>query len=425
MASAGSAIGNPTVSVAMLGARMHYAVPRVLNDAGMLKRFFTDSYIGNKPWLRWALQRAPANLRPGWVKRWLGRQHHGLPPNKIVSFDALGIWYAMARQRAAKRTRIDEVAARAAVAFNRQVIAAGLDGTEVLWGYNTASLEAFRFAHEAGLRCMLEQTLLPIRLEFELLAFEEKRWPGWSRASLADVPSALAEREEAEWRLADRIAVGSNFVREGLVRLGVPQSKIVVIPYGVDPTQFPVTSAKKASDGSALKVLFVGQVGLRKGVPDLLAAVTRIPAGAIDVRIAGPITIKPTHLQGLPFNVLLLGSVPRSEVIRLFAWADVLVLPSIAEGSATVTYEALMSGCPVITTPNAGSIVRDNVDGFIVPIRDPAALAAALMSYVRDRKLLAAHRQAATASRERVGIDRYGAEVVRAVRELMPPATPC
>ena len=64
---------------------------------------------------------------------------------------------------------------------------------------------------------------------------------------------------------------------------------------------------------------------------------------------------------------------------ELYAWANVFVLPSICEGSAMVTYEALSWGLPIITTYNTGSIVRDNIDGFIVPIRDSQAIANKLM----------------------------------------------
>ena len=59
----------------------------------------------------------------------------------------------------------------------------------------------------------------------------------------------------------------------------------------------------------------------------------------------------------------------------LYAWADVFLLPFICEGSAMVTYEALSWGLPVITTHNAGSIVRDTVDGWLVPYRDSEAIA--------------------------------------------------
>jgi glycosyltransferase involved in cell wall biosynthesis len=62
----------------------------------------------------------------------------------------------------------------------------------------------------------------------------------------------------------------------------------------------------------------------------------------------------------------------------LFRESDVFVLPTLEEGSALVVFEALASGLPVITTPQAGSVVRDGQDGFLVPIRDAEALAARL-----------------------------------------------
>ena len=72
-----------------------------------------------------------------------------------------------------------------------------------------------------------------------------------------------------------------------------------------------------------------------------------------------------------------------------YRWADVFVLPSICEGSAAVCYEALAYGLPVITTPNAGSVVRNGVDGYIVPIRDADAIACKLELLASDPRLLA------------------------------------
>ena len=87
---------------------------------------------------------------------------------------------------------------------------------------------------------------------------------------------------------------------------------------------------------------------------------------------------------------------------------DVFLLPSICEGSATVIYEALAAGLPVICTPNAGSVVRDGVDGFIVPIRDPDAIMEKLEQLATNAQLLA---QMSENARRRAGeysIDAYG-----------------
>ena len=78
----------------------------------------------------------------------------------------------------------------------------------------------------------------------------------------------------------------------------------------------------------------------------------------------GPVAIGTNaRAEGEP-HIHLVGAVPRSQVVPHFEWADVFFMPSVCEGSATVTYEALMSGLPVIATPNPGSVVIDGVNGF-------------------------------------------------------------
>jgi glycosyltransferase involved in cell wall biosynthesis len=83
---------------------------------------------------------------------------------------------------------------------------------------------------------------------------------------------------------------------------------------------------------------------------------------------------------------------------RIFESADAFVFPSLHEGSALATYEALASGLPVITTENAGSVVRDGVEGFVVPIRDVAALKEKILTLYQDAEL---RREMGVRARER------------------------
>ncbi|NJL52352.1 MAG: glycosyltransferase family 4 protein, partial [Hydrococcus sp. SU_1_0] len=87
-------------------------------------------------------------------------------------------------------------------------------------------------------------------------------------------------------------------------------------------------------------------------------------------------------------NLELVGQIPRSQIKEHFAWADVFLLPSICEGSAIATYEALACGLPVIATPNTGSIVRDGLDGYIIPIRDVDAIVDKLELLITQSELL-------------------------------------
>jgi glycosyltransferase involved in cell wall biosynthesis len=98
-----------------------------------------------------------------------------------------------------------------------------------------------------------------------------------------------------------------------------------------------------------------------------------------------------------------------------YAWADVFLLPSICEGSATVCYEALAAGVPVITTENAGSVVRDGVDGFIVPIRDAEAVVERLEMLYRDRELLESMSRGAFARAREFTVEKYGERLLEAI----------
>jgi glycosyltransferase involved in cell wall biosynthesis len=100
--------------------------------------------------------------------------------------------------------------------------------------------------------------------------------------------------------------------------------------------------------------------------------------------------------------------VPRSEIHRQFSWADVFLLPSICEGSATVCYEALSFGLPVITTPNTGSVVRDGIDGFVVPIRNTESIIEKLVRFDSDRDLLALMSRNARQRSADFTVEKYG-----------------
>jgi glycosyltransferase involved in cell wall biosynthesis len=93
----------------------------------------------------------------------------------------------------------------------------------------------------------------------------------------------------------------------------------------------------------------------------------------------------------------------------------VFLLASICEGSATVCYEALAAGLPVVTTPNAGSVIRDGIDGFIVPIRDGPAIAGRLRLLAGDRERLSWMSANATARSREFTVEKYGDRLVGAI----------
>jgi glycosyltransferase involved in cell wall biosynthesis len=396
---------------------MHYAVPRTFHRAGRLERLYTD-VCASRGWARF-VSGLPAAIAPAALRKLAGRRPAGVPDDRITTFDALGIGYAL-RLRAA-RSRADETRAHvwANERFCRDILREGFPDGAGIFAFNGAGLELLRAARSLGRRAVMEQTIAPLRLEMRLMAEERDAHPGWEHARGDDAAESLCRREEAEWREADTILCGSDFVRAGIAAAGGPVERCKVVPYGVDSSAYAQVR-RPVRDGQPLRVLMAGALGLRKGAPYLLEAAKVMDKDA-QFRAVGPIGIEPCALEDFARYVQVIGPVPRAEMAGHYAWADVFVLPSLCEGSATVTYEALAAGLPVVCTPNAGSVVRDGIDGFIVPARDAATIAERLRLLQRDRELLARMGERARESRGANSEHAYGARLLGAIDGVRSP----
>jgi glycosyltransferase involved in cell wall biosynthesis len=379
--------------VAQLGARMRYAVPRILHGSGQLEHFFTD-ICSNKGWPR-LCGLLPAKFQSDGIRRVAGRVLGGVPSDRITAFNLFGVRYAHRRRQARSDSEFLQAHVWAGRTFCRQVVAHGLGGARGIYVFNTAGLELLEAARSKGCRTVLEQTIAPHRLENALLEPEQDRYSDWQGPLIPHEETAeFCEREEAEWQLADTIVCGSPFVRSGIAECRGPAERCVVVPYGVEGG---IELDPRADHEGPLRVLIVGAVGLRKGSPYVLEAARALRGKAI-FRMVGKVDCWSSAAAMLSEVVELTGSVPYSEMSKHFSWADVMLLPSLCEGSATAVYEALAASLPVICTYNTGSVVRDGVDGFIVPIRDSQAIVDRLLRLSSDSDL---RRQMAENARDR------------------------
>lgn len=380
------------ILVAQLGARRHYQQPTILYKWGILHALYTDFYAGDSLPMK-ALRYPQLNrCLPTVMKRMVDRYTPSLTGARVVHFPRLGYQYARTLRHSTDKSAAS-IFVEVGKAFCHSIIQHGLNGADVVYGFNSSCLELFEYSKNQGLHCILDQTQAEKFYSYQLLQAEEKRWSGWSKHSfkLTSAEIELSQRQLHEQSLADQIICGSEFVKDSLIRGGTAAEKINVVPLGRVkdplslniPEQFDAVQSlhpwTERSEG--LRILFAGSVGLRKGVPYLLEALHQIK-GEIPFfcKIAGSVELHPEPLGRYQDVCQFLGRVPRSKMISLYRWADVLVLPSICEGSAMVTYEALQYGLPVITTHHAGSIVRDELGGWIVPIRNINAIAEALLS---------------------------------------------
>ena len=215
------------------------------------------------------------------------------------------------------------------------------------------------------------------------------------------VPRAIIERELEEYEDADAVAVPTRFAADTFLAHGVSPGKVHVNPYGIDPARFP--APRPPSDGSrAPRILFVGRVGLRKGVPGLLRAFASLGRHAA-LELVGPLEKgMETVLAGEPTDgVAMAGPLAGDGLARAYARADIFCLPSVEDGLALVLLEAMAAGLPVVATDVSGAaeLIRPEREGFLVPAGDSRALHDALSALVAEADM---RRRMGAAARARV-----------------------
>ena len=259
-----------------------------------------------------------------------------------------------------------------------------MTGANIFVGWSNASLEAIPVARDAGLKIVIERGSSHIEHQTEVLR------QGYQTYGLrAALPSAeVIEREVKEYEFADAITVPSQFAAKTFLDRGFEADKIIVNNYGVDLSRFRQADQTKKND--IPKILFVGLVGIRKGIPNLLKAFEPLSTQA-ELHLVGP--IEPgfdNFLRDSPLeNVVVNGAISQNELPALYQSADIFCLPSLEEGLPLVSLQALACGCPVVTTEAAAAadIIKDGENGIAVEDNSVAALNEALRTTINDSEL--------------------------------------
>lgn len=315
---------------------------------------------------------------------WLRLKREGIPHSLVSTFPLLHTAdYMLARSRYYPESASAVINRMNTLLFDEWT-ARKIPMCDAYIAISGSGLKTGKLVQQRGGKFICDRGSVHQRLQEDILRKEYQRW------KLTPPPENLhlRTREEEIYRVADAITVPSSVAKRSFVDLGIDASKVHVIPYGVRLDRFAHDAAQSST---VFDVLFVGQVGLRKGIPYLLEAFARLNhpnkhltvIGAIQNHIRLLLEVLPTS------NVTFLGSVPQHEVIRHMNRAQVLVLPSIEEGLALVQAQAMACGCPVIATVATGceDLFQDRVEGFIVLDRDVDALTDRLQSVADDPEL--------------------------------------
>lgn len=194
-------------------------------------------------------------------------------------------------------------------------------------------------------------------------------------------------------KLADRVIVLSRSWKEWFSSIGVDVSKLVIL-HNIAPMPTLMPEAK-TRDGK-VHFLFMGEIGPRKGVFDIIRAIAahkEEAQGKIELKIGGNRNedklIAAIQENGLEDIVSFEGWASGEKKLRLLNWADIFILPSFNEGLPISILEAMSYGCPVISTEVGGipEVVTGN--GTLVEPGNDKSIWNAISRYMSNQKLIA------------------------------------
>jgi glycosyltransferase involved in cell wall biosynthesis len=400
---------NLQFAVLQWGARLHYATPAALEEAGMLGALYTD---------------ATEAVVDGWMGTQMGEILGGpldrlrartlpdvIPSCKVHSYP----WYT-AQKKLADSVRDDSLAERnyryrlGSHGLAHKLVRDDFGGCNALYVHACNGTEAIKEAKRRGLFVVLEAVSMPYHKHIERNEYER-------HGRSAPDPTEEIERNISFFRdealLADLVLAASSHVEEGLHKLGVPPARTAVVPYGIDRNFYDQPPSPTPG-----QVLFVGHVNYLKGIPYLAEAARLLQERNVDcqVRVVGgydETLLSRPEFQGPTYA----GPVPRNRVKEEFLQADVFVFPTLSDGFGIVLAEAAAAGLPIVSTPNCGDVVDDGKNGFVAPPRDAEALADRIQRIVEDRQLRSAMSSVSRARfRDHFTIQRYKENLATAIR---------
>ena len=376
-----------------LGAREHYAVPRALFRQEALRLLITDAWVQPQSVIR-ALgsglrERFHPELASASTKAW---------NSGLIAFEAAARIRKLSEwQRVIARNRWFQRRACAYLARKAETPKSETLKTElIIFAYSYAARDIFRFAKQRGWKTALGQ-IDPGPVEEKIVADEAARVPELA-GDWRPAPPEYWDNWQEECGLADHIIVNSKWSRTCLLKAGVSGEKLSVIPLAYqgieDRGQISEVRGKRQypdrfDEQRPLRVLFLGQINLRKGVARLFDAIRQLKNEPIEFEFVGPVQVAiPPDLENNP-RVRWFDVVSRGEVDSFYRKADLLILPTLSDGFGLTQLEAQAWSLPIIASRFCGEVVRDGQNGLLLENLAGETIREVLRQCIANPELLA------------------------------------
>ncbi len=376
-----------------LGAREHYAVPRALFRQEALRLLITDAWVQPQSVIR-ALgsglrERFHPELASASTKAW---------NSGLIAFEAAARIRKLSEwQRVIARNRWFQRRACAYLARKAETPKSETLKTElIIFAYSYAARDIFQFAKQRGWKTALGQ-IDPGPVEEKIVADEAARVPELA-GDWRPAPPEYWDNWQEECGLADHIIVNSKWSRTCLLKAGVSGEKLSVIPLAYqgieDRGQISEVRGKRQypdrfDEQRPLRVLFLGQINLRKGVARLFDAIRQLKNEPIEFEFVGPVQVAiPPDLENNP-RVRWFDVVSRGEVDSFYRKADLLILPTLSDGFGLTQLEAQAWSLPIIASRFCGEVVRDGQNGLLLENLTGETIREVLRQCIANPELLA------------------------------------
>lgn len=361
------------VMMIQMGARRHYAYTRQLEEAGLLHSFVTDvAWANNHSWMPRLAANIVPKLKPALDRRILQMRDADRLESSILPNVMNVPWPGMGQEQRYENSNdlLGWVAERR-----------WDDNVRVVVNYFGNGGTFLKRAKKRG--ALIVTDFISHPRYWDIVAKERQLWPGWEASNLVEANRrAYIKRVEYLVSISDIYCCPSTAIAEALADfVDFDKTKVRLLPYGCPPNSHVSTRPQLGRVFCAASA-----ITLAKGIVYLAqaAAIVKTKYRDAEFIVAGNM---PEGFRNRPelASLKFLGPIGKDEMAEQFAQADVFCLPTLAEGSATVIFEAMNHGVPCVTTPAAGSIITHGLDGLIVPERDAQATADAISQLIENR----------------------------------------
>lgn len=267
--------------------------------------------------------------------------------------------------------------------FEQQVLKNISAGDNLLAGMGYMNKAIKRIKESGGVSIIDARNSHPSNF-WKIVAEEHARWgettpPLWPRHHM---------RQQITAATADYFVVPSNFVKNSFLECGIPENRLLYLPYAIDLSLFKPRNEKRL-ESKPLTLVCSGALSLRKGSPYLFETLRLVQKQEKNVKLKligkmdKPVEkiFKKNGYSGLPIEWH--ARMNHEELVEWLKDGDIFVLPTLEEGMVRSAAEALACGLPVVTTPNSGvnDFIQEGINGSVVPIRDPQATSEAILKW--------------------------------------------